>query len=859
VPATCDTHAGASTTGLFIDPNTGCPVHHEDGDLLILVNFNNGGTLGSAGVFEWGPAPPAVGTPGHVDPGGQYNQVVFGSGTNAADCTTISGASSFCATANKVPLLEPFSTANWPYSAKGQTGQGTYGQSAFIEGAVNLANISGAGSCFPSFVAESRSSAGPGTGLGLTAQLKDLVFGRFELCGANIGIAPNAVNEVNHTHTFTVTVNGTNGGVSGGVSGVHPVVTLTGSSGISGTYTGASGLTYPKTVGDITVNSDSCQSSAGTASDGTCTVVFTSAKAGIVTGHATASVVLSGTTFNVSTTDSNSPTGDATKRFVDANIGLSPLEASNEVGHAHTITATVQQNDGLAAGATGGDGTTGYGNAPDGTTVTFSLLNNTAGASFVGGVNTCTTSGGTCTVQINSTTAGSVDIHATTTFSVGGVSLTRATGDTNTGDSANANKVYVDGNIQISPLTANNLINQPHTFTITVQQDDGLPACTPPGCNGADGTTGLGPPPTGTLVNVTLTGTGGNLSGLFYTGLGAGQSPAPPGDYGTAPNAIHVTSDSCRTAGTDASGQCTVVINSAVTGQITAHASVSLTLGPTGTTTTITRATGDKVSTDSPDAVKNYVAGSIKWFKDDNAGNPLGGATFTVCKTKNYNFTTQALDPVTPPVCSDVLDNTGQNGYTGADTNNNPGVFQETGLALGEYTVTEKTAPAGYVADTTVQTVDLLPATVPPSATGPDQTISTHFVNHRPILKISGFGYTNVAVGTPTHGVTNGTVTYTVNLHNYGDADAVLSDSSLAVSTDSGSGTVTCTGGNTQSITGTIAKNGGDSTPFTMTCTYNVSTGEHVNAVLTIDYTTNGLERKASGSPATIQFTVEGD
>jgi hypothetical protein len=833
-PATCDTNAGKSNTGWFVDPATGCPVHHKDGDLLVLVDFNNGGGLGGAGVFEWGPKS-GTAHPGVDDPTGVYTQVVFG---NTANCTTIGDPNAFCSTTNTTPLAEPV----WPYTTKGTTGQATYKTSSFVEGGLNLASIAGAGTCFPSFLAESRSSAGPGTGIGLTAQLKDLAFGKFELCGASISIGPSAVNEVNHQHTFTVQVNGTKSGVSGPISGVNPTVTLTGSSGISGSYTGTG--TLPGDFGDIHVVSDSCRTS-GTDSSGQCTVVFTSSKAGIVTGHATASVVLNGTTFNVAT-DGNSPnSGDAVKRFVDANIGLSPLTATNEVNHSHTVTVTVHQNDGLAANTGGGDATTGYGPPPVGTQVTVTLTNGTGAAYSItsqtcSGVGKGTDANGQCTVTFSSPSAGTVTIHATTTFSVGGVSLTRATGDGKTGDSADASKVFVDGKIGIGPPLANNLINQPHTFTVTVQQDDGLIAGAP-----GDNATGFGPPPVGTLVNVTLTGTGGNLSGLLYTGLGAGQSPTPPGDYGTAPNAIHVTSDSCRTAGTDANGQCTIVFTSAVTGQVTGHAAVDLTFGLVA----VHRET-DGIAPNSGDAVKNFVAGSIKWFKVDNAGNPLGGATFTECKTKNYNFTTQALDSITP-VCNDVLDNTGQQGYSGLDTNNTAGTFQLTGLSLGEYTVTEKTAPAGFVADSTVQTVDLLPAS-------PDQTISTRFVNHRPILKISGFGYTNIANGTPTHGVTNGTVTYTVNLHNYGDAAATLSNSSLAVSTDSVSGAVNCTLGNTQSITGTIAA-GGDSTPFTMTCTYNVSTGDHVTALLTVKYTTNGLERNASGSPATIQYTVEGD
>ena len=123
----------------------------------------------------------------------------------------------------------------------------------------------------------------------------------------------------------------------------------------------------------------------------------------------------------------------------------------------------------------------GYGPAPDGTLVTFSLTNtNGATAAFVPvGGNTCTTTGGTCAVVINSPTAGSVSIHATTTFDVLAVSLTRATGTLGNGD--DVTKVYVDASIRVNPLTATNRVNEPHTVTATVLQNDGLPAGAPGG------------------------------------------------------------------------------------------------------------------------------------------------------------------------------------------------------------------------------------------------------------------------------------------------------------------------------------------------------------------------------------------
>ncbi|MGH6691241.1 MAG: prealbumin-like fold domain-containing protein, partial [Gammaproteobacteria bacterium] len=143
----------------------------------------------------------------------------------------------------------------------------------------------------------------------------------------------------------------------------------------------------------------------------------------------------------------------------DAKITLDPLEAVNRVGDNHIITATVMVHD--------GDGV--FENAPDGTEVTFSLLNNDAGAVFVGGVNTCLTSSGSCSVTINSSDPGSVDIHAEASPEVLGINIDVATG-TGGNNSADANKVYVDAKISIEADDTNE-VDDPHTFTVTVEQN----------------------------------------------------------------------------------------------------------------------------------------------------------------------------------------------------------------------------------------------------------------------------------------------------------------------------------------------------------------------------------------------------
>jgi hypothetical protein len=92
---------------------------------------------------------------------------------------------------------------------------------------------------------------------------------------------------------------------------------------------------------------------------------------------------------------------------------------------------------------------------------------------------------------------------------------------------------------------------------------------------------------------------------------------------------------------------------------------------------------------------KTWVAGSLSWSKQDDLGNPLGGATFQVCRTHD-RFGTDI-----PDQCVTVLDN------SIPDANSSPGEFLLTGLILGRYTITESIAPPGYSLDSHVETVEL--------------------------------------------------------------------------------------------------------------------------------------------------------
>src|SRR5437867_4701671 len=349
---------------------------------------------------------------------------------------------------------------------------------------------------------------------------------------AKISISPNGTNPVGTPHIFTITVNAFPAGLSVSFTSITPSVTPAPGSQIS------------------TCGSPTLSNGGNTA---TCTVTINSAVAQTFTANATAVVQIGSASLTRTTDGLLGDSGPATKTYVDANINLSPASKTNAVGSAHTITATVLINAG-----TGG----GFVPAANGTLVTFSLSNsNGATASFVGGINTCTTTAGTCSVSINSPTTGLVTINATTNVSVSGISVTRSTGDSNAGDGPAVTKTYVDAQLQISPLAKANEIGKDHVITATVKTDSG-------DGNGLVVTNGV-------LVTFSLTNTSGATAGF-------------------------VGGNTCTSAG---AGTCSVTINSPTSGQVAIHATISPTVGGI----VLTRSTGDGLSVDSADANNPYV------------------------------------------------------------------------------------------------------------------------------------------------------------------------------------------------------------------------------------------------------------
>jgi hypothetical protein len=355
---------------------------------------------------------------------------------------------------------------------------------------------------------------------------------------AKIEIHPNATNEVGHSHTFTVTL-------SKDPTGNSPYVPAPGEH-VDVTLTDTNGASHSAPTGSCT------NAGANTDVNGQCTITFTSNSAGQVTGHATSTLTVSGSTLTVATDGTGDNSVDAVKTFVDANILITP-NGVNHVGLTHVFTAHVNINAGNGAG---------FVNAPDGTQISFTIDSGPGGFTTV---NPCTTAGGSgsCQIGLTSNATGTTTVSAHTNVTVGGVSLHRDTKGSGA-NSGPASKLWVNAAIQIAP-NATNEVGHPHTFTVTLLFD-----------------TGSGFVPAGANQPVTVT--------LQPTGT---ANPQPAGPFNLT---------------TNAAGQVQVTFSSATPGTVIGHASWTGSVGGSAPFTVQT----DGNAPNSGDAVKTYVDANIQ-------------------------------------------------------------------------------------------------------------------------------------------------------------------------------------------------------------------------------------------------------
>ena len=154
--------SGASQIGFWFFQSDVHPVagsdmfsaNHQNGDILILSDFTQGGAITTIRDFRW------------HSPGGSVNGTLDQVGIGA-DCTAGGSPKFFCGEVNSAPQ-----TAPWSYVPKAGAA-GTFPTGGFYEGGINLSALGIADACFASFLAETRSSPS------VDATLKDFVQGSF--------------------------------------------------------------------------------------------------------------------------------------------------------------------------------------------------------------------------------------------------------------------------------------------------------------------------------------------------------------------------------------------------------------------------------------------------------------------------------------------------------------------------------------------------------------------------------------------------------------------------------------------------------------------------------------------------------
>src|SRR5215212_10082128 len=159
---------------------------HAVGDVLVLIEFTNGGAVATSKVFEW------VGT-GGSESGGTLNDITATAPVGSV--ISISNINSQAVPGGSCPA--------WQHTPKSGP-NGTIQTNSFFEGAINLDAFPALqGACFSSFLAETRSSAS------VTATLKDFVLGQFNTCPhVSITKTPNDTEVCNgDVTTYTYVIN----------------------------------------------------------------------------------------------------------------------------------------------------------------------------------------------------------------------------------------------------------------------------------------------------------------------------------------------------------------------------------------------------------------------------------------------------------------------------------------------------------------------------------------------------------------------------------------------------------------------------------------------------------------------------
>ena len=143
---------------------------HTDGDLLVVSEFSGGGTVSTINVFRWN----------GDDATGALSDDPVASGVDCRNAL-IDPNDEACGAANRVPITTPWLTAAKVLNP--DVGH-DLPIALFFEGGVNLTQSDLGGTCFNTFIADTRSSAEP------NATLFDFSRGQLGLCTTDVETTP---------------------------------------------------------------------------------------------------------------------------------------------------------------------------------------------------------------------------------------------------------------------------------------------------------------------------------------------------------------------------------------------------------------------------------------------------------------------------------------------------------------------------------------------------------------------------------------------------------------------------------------------------------------------------------------------
>lgn len=262
----------------------------------------------------------------------------------------------------------------------------------------------------------------------------------------SLTMSPDAVNEVGKAHTFVVTLKKNIGDGNGDtpVSGASLSLKLD----------PASTDATISAVSNGTIGDPPTTATCTTDANGQCSVTINKPTPGAV-------ALVAEYTATDSSQRQVKIDSRGNKQFLDFALSISNGGQTNVIGTDHTFTVTLTKDDGTNTTPLAGE-TVHLVLAPGTSDAHFKTIN---GDEASGTEADCLTKAdGTCEVVITATTPGAVKLTASWSVELDSGTVTRT---------AEAAKLYVAFTLDVTPERAFNRVGEPHTFIVTLTQNDG--------------------------------------------------------------------------------------------------------------------------------------------------------------------------------------------------------------------------------------------------------------------------------------------------------------------------------------------------------------------------------------------------